>query len=143
MSISQSGSDDLPDGMPGNHFMSKIPSCAIVTDDLSGTRCTSSIISCRFVTDHFYPQSAVNRFVKYLCQCRGRNAFYELCSAFDIPENVRIKITTNNSSTIIQCFDALHSAYHHDNELTLVTIKMKLSEYSHELQQVVCDYPYK
>ena len=76
----------------------------------------------------------------YFCDCRKDDAFYELCSAFDIPENIRVKIATNNSSMIIRCFDALHRVYHHNKELTLPMIKAKLSEHSDELQQIISDY---
>ena len=62
------------------------------------------------------------------------------CSAFELPENVRVKIAANNSSMIIRCFDALHRVYHYDKELTLAMIKTKLSEYSDELQQLISDY---
>ena len=65
---------------------------------------------------------------------------HSMCSAFDIPENLHVKIAANNSSMIIRCFDALHRVYHRDKELTLAMIKTKLNEYSDELQQLISDY---
>ena len=94
---------------------------------------------CSFVMK-LHPPDPIHSFMVYFCECREDNAFYELCSVFDVPENVRVLIATNNSSMTIRCFDALHRVYHRDNELTLVMIKTKLSEYSDELKQVVSDY---
>jgi len=86
-----------------------------------------------------HPQNPIHSFVVYFCEYIEDDAFYELCSAFDVPENIRVKIATNNS-LMIRCFDVLHRVYHHNNELTLAAIKTKLSKYSDELQEVVSDY---
>ena len=94
---------------------------------------------CSFVMK-LHPPDPIHSFIVYFCKCREDDAFYELCSAFDVPENVRVLIATNNSSITIRCLDALHRVYHRDNELTLAMIKTKLSEYSDELKQVISDY---
>ena len=103
-------------------------------EELPGNHCICSYIM------RLQPQDAFYSFVVYFCERREDEAFYEVCSAFDIPENIREKIATNNSSMVIRCFDALHQVYHRDNELTLTTLKTKLSEYSDELNQIVSDY---
>ena len=103
-------------------------------EEVPGNHCI-----CSFVMK-LHPPDPIHSFVVYFCDRREDDAFYELCSAFDIPENVRVKIAENNSSMIIRCFDALHRVYHRDKELTLVMIKAKLSEYSDELQQVISDH---
>ena len=103
-------------------------------EELPGNHCICSYIM------RLQPQDAFYSFIVYFCECREDEAFYEVCSAFDIPENIREKIATNNSSMVIRCFDALHRVYHRDNELTLTTVKTKLSEYSDELKQIVSDY---
>ena len=103
-------------------------------EEVPGNHCI-----CSFVMK-LHPPDPIHSFVVYLCDCREDDAFYELCSAFDVPENVRVKIATNNSSMVIRCFDALHRVYHRDKELTLPMIKAKLSEYSDELQQIISDY---
>ena len=103
-------------------------------EEVPGNHCI-----CSFVMK-LQPPDPIHSFVVYFYECREDDAFYELCSAFDVPENIRVKIATNSSSMIIRCFDALHRVYHRDNELTLDTIKAKLSEYSDELQQIISDY---
>ena len=103
-------------------------------EELPGNHCICSYVM------RLQPQDALYSFVVYFCECREDDAFYEVCSAFDIPENIRKKIATNNSSMIIRCFDALHRVYHRNNELTLTMVKTKLSEYSDELSQIVSDY---
>ena len=111
--------------------------CAIDLPDVEevpGSHCI-----CSFVMK-LHPPDPIHSFVVYFCDCREDDAFYEMCSAFEIPENVRVKIATNNSSMIIRCFDALHRVYHRDKELTLAMIKTKLSEHSDELQQIISDY---
>ena len=104
-------------------------------DGAPGDHC----VSCSFITNHLHPHSTIHSFMVYFCEFR-EDAFYELCSAFGIPQNVCANIENSNSSLKLQCFDALHQVYHRDNELTLDTIKTKLSEYSDELEQIVCDY---
>ena len=103
-------------------------------EEVPGSHCI-----CSFVMK-LHPPDPIHSFVVYFCGCREDDAFYEMCSAFELPENVRVKIATNNSSMIIRCFDALHRVYHRDKELTLAMIKTKLSEYSDELQQIISDY---
>ena len=103
-------------------------------EEVPGNHCI-----CSFVMK-LQPPDPIHSFVVYFCECREDDAFYELCSAFDVPESIRVKIATNSSSMIIRCFDVLHRVYHRDNVLTLDTIKTKLSEYSDELQQIVSDY---
>ena len=103
-------------------------------EELPGNHCICSYVM------RLQPQDAFYSFVVYFCECREDDAFYEVCSAFDVPESIRVKIATNSSSMIIRCFDALHWVYHRDNELTLTTVKTKLSEYSDELRQIVSDY---
>ena len=103
-------------------------------EEVPGNHCI-----CSFVMK-LHPPDPIHSFVVYICDCREDDAFYELCSAFDIPENIHVKIATNNSSMVIQCFDALHRVYHRDKELTLPMIKAKLSEHSDELQQIISDY---
>ena len=103
-------------------------------EELPGNHCICSYIM------RLQPQDEIYSFVVYFCKCREDDAFYELCSAFDIPENIRVKIATNNSSMVIRCFDALHRVYRRDNELTLTTVKTRLSECSDELKQIVSDY---
>ena len=103
-------------------------------EEIPGNHCI-----CTYVM-RLQPQDAFYSFVVYFCERREDEAFYEVCSAFDIPENIREKIATNNSSMVIRCFDALHRVYHRDNELTLTTVKTKLSEYNDELKQIVSDY---
>ena len=85
-------------------------------EELPGNHCICSYIM------RLQPQDEIYSFVVYFCECREDEAFYEVCSAFDIPENIRVKIATNNSSMVIRCFDALHRVYHRDNELTLTTV---------------------
>ena len=103
-------------------------------EEVPGNHCICSFIM------KLHPSDPIHSFVVYFCDRREDDAFYELCSAFDIPENVRVKIAISNSSMIIRYFDALHRVYHRDKELTLVMIKAKLSEYSDELQQVISDH---
>ena len=103
-------------------------------EEVPGNHCICSFIM------RLHPQDVIHSFVVYFCECREGDAFYELCSAFDVPENIRVKIATNNSSMIIRCFDVLHRVYHRNNELTLATIKTKLSEYSDEVKQIVSEY---
>ena len=103
-------------------------------EELPGNHCICSYLMRLQPQDEFYS------FVVYFCECREDDAFYEVCSAFDIPENIREKIATNNCSMTIRCFDALHRVYHRNNELTLTVVKTKLSEYSDELRQIVSDY---
>ena len=103
-------------------------------EELPGNHCICSYLMRLQPQDEFYS------FVVYFCECREDDAFYEVCSAFDIPENIREKIATNNSSIIIRCFDTLHRVCHRNNELTLTMIKTQLSEYSDELRQIVSDY---
>ena len=111
-----------------------------VTKLLSEARCT--VTPCSFVTaDQLHPDSAIRLFVVYLCKRRGYYAFYDLCNAFDMSDDVRVKIKDTNSSCEVQCFDVLHRVYHHHNEqLTLATIKTTLSKYSDELRQIISDY---
>ena len=103
-------------------------------EEVPGSHCI-----CSFVMK-LHPPDPIHSFVVYFCDCREDDAFYEMCSAFELSENVRVKIAANNSSMIIRCFDALHRVYHCDKELTLAMIKAKLSEYSDELQQIISDY---
>ena len=104
-------------------------------DGTPGGQC----VSCSYITNHLHPHSKIHSFIVYFCESR-EDAFFELCSAFDIPKNVCVNIENRNSSLKLQCFDALHQVYHRDDQLTLDTIKTKLSEYSDELQQTVDDY---
>ena len=97
-------------------------------EEVPGSHCI-----CSFVMK-LHPPDPIHSFVVYFCDCREDDAFYEMCSAFELSENVRVKIAANNSSMIIRCFDALHRVYHRDKELTLAMIKAKLSEYNDELQ---------
>ena len=103
-------------------------------EEVPGNHCI-----CSFVMK-LQPPDPIHSFVVYFCECQGDDTFYDLCSAFDVPESIRVKIATNNSSTIIRCLDALHRVYHRDKELTLAAIKTKLSEYSDELQQIISNY---
>ena len=103
-------------------------------EELPGNHCICSYVMRLQPQDEFYS------FVVYFCECRKDDAFCEVCSAFDVPESIRVKIATNSSSMIIRCFDALHWVYHRDSELTLTMVKTKLSEYSDELRQIVSDY---
>ena len=102
--------------------------------------CTSYYYPCSYVTDNLQPPAVVHSFVVYFCECRGSDAFYELCSALDIPENIIVKIEAENSSAKVQCLDALHRVYHCNGNLTLDMIKAKLSEYSDELHQTISEY---
>ena len=131
---------DLPDGVPGNNCMSYTALCSL-GPGVPPNRCTSCLILCNFEIDHLHPYSSINRFVAYLCECRQDEVLHEMCLAFDIPQNVHMKIVTNNSSLKIQCFDLLHRLYHHNNnELTLSMIKARLSEYSDELRKSISNY---
>jgi len=103
-------------------------------EEVPGNHCICSF------TMRLHPQNPIHSFMVYFCDSREDDAFYELCSAFDVPKNIRAKIAINNSSMIIRCFDVLHRVYHRNNELTLAVIKTRLSEYSDELQEVVSDY---
>ena len=115
-------------------FTKEINKDAPDVEEVSGNHCI-----CSFVMK-LQPPDPIHSFVVYFCECQEDDAFYDLCSAFDVPESIRVKIATNNSSTIIRCLDALHRVYHRDKELTLTTIKTKLSEYSDELQQIISNY---
>ena len=98
---------------------------------------------CSFRT-HEHPDSPIHMFVVYFCGHREDDAFYDLCGAFDIPDDVRVKMKTNNSSLKIRCFDVLHWVYHdHNDHLTLAMIKTKLIESNDQLQQIISDYPEK
>ena len=102
-----------------------------ITELLTVERCTS----CSFVTDQLH------LFLKYLYERRGWNAFFDLCNAFDISDDVRVKIQDTNSSMRLQCLDVLHRVYHrHNEQLTLVMIKTALSKHSDELRHVISDY---
>jgi len=79
-----------------------------VTKLLSEARCT--VTPCSFVTaDQLHPDSAIHLFVVYLCKRRGYNAFYDLCNAFNMSDDVRVKIKDTNSSCEMQCFDVLYT----------------------------------
>ena len=104
------------------------------TEEEPGNHCI-----CSFVMK-LHPPDPIHSFMVYFCERREDDAFYELCSAFDVPESVRVLIATNNSSMTIRCLDALHRIYHRDSELTLAIIKTKLSEYSDDLKQIISDY---
>ena len=64
-------------------------------EELPGNHCICSYIM------RLQPQDAFYSFVVYFCERREDEAFYEVCSTFDIPENIREKIATNNSSVVI------------------------------------------
>ena len=99
-----------------------------------------SLSQCSFNFDYSHPDSPIHLFVVYLCEHREDDAFYDLCRAFDIPDDVRVKIEANHSSLKLKCFDVLHRVYHHKGRVTLAMIMTKLSESNDELQQIISDY---
>ena len=99
-------------------------------------------VYCNFAINHLQnPDAVIHLFVVYFCERRGYDAVYDLCSAFNIPAAVCVKIQDTNSSLKLQCFDVLHRVYHrHNEQLSLAMIKTTLSEYSDELRQIISDY---
>ena len=84
------------------------------------------------------PDAVIHSFVVYFCEQRGLDAFYDLCSAFDIPDDDCVKIQDANASLKLQCFDVLHRVYHrHNEQLTLAMIKTTLSEHSDQLRLII------
>ena len=97
--------------------------CSGVTAKLSSNQ-ESECLSCSFITDDLHPNAEIHIFIVHFCERRGDEAFDKLCDTFDIPDDVRVKIQTSNSSLKLQCFDVLHRIYHHHNEqLTLAMVK--------------------
>ena len=115
--------------------------CGAITAIINISHLSSDdCVVCSFSIDYLHPDSPIHMFVVYFCEHR-KDAFYDLCGAFDIPDDVRVKIKESNASMKLQCFDVLHRVYHRDNKLTLAMIMMKLSESNDaKLQQIISDY---
>ena len=58
-------------------------------------------VACSFSTDDLHPDSPIHMFVMYFCAHRGDDAFYDLCGAFDIPDDVRVKIEESNAYVLM------------------------------------------
>ena len=101
---------------------------------------SNDCVACSFSTDDLHPDSPIHMFIMYFCGHREDEAFYDLCGAFDIPDDIRVKIEANHSSLKLKCFDVLHRVYHHKGRITLAMIMTKLSESNDALQQIISDY---
>lgn len=89
---------------------------------------------------YFHPHHPIHVFIEYFCKYRGDDAFYDLCRAFDISDDVRDKIQSSHSSLKVQCVNVLREVCHRDSGLTLDMIMTKLSESNDELKQIISDY---